>query len=121
MQGVTPFSRWERELPKLIGDGRWAAVGTLRERRAIFDDFCRTSAEEHKRGKAERAKAGREGFLALLVQAAAPGGHPLSCQSCQSRLPMLGLVPDRACLHLLHPVQGSRASMLQLNNLVLCA
>lgn len=79
---MTPFSRWERELPKLIGDGRWAAVGTLRERRAIFDDFCRTSAEEHKRGKAERAKLGREGFLQLLAQAAAPGGRPV-CVSWQ--------------------------------------
>lgn len=75
-QGVTPFSRWERELPKLITDPRWTAVGSLKERRLIFDDFCKTSADEHKRGKAERARAARDGFNALLEEASAAGAHP---------------------------------------------
>ncbi len=70
LQGVTPFSRWERELPKLITDGRWTAVGSLKERRLIFDEFCKSCAADHKRGKADGARAARDAFLALLDEAA---------------------------------------------------
>ena len=70
-QGVTPFSRWEKELPKLITDARWTAIGSLKERRLLFDDFCKTSADEHKRAKADRARKAREDFQALLAEAAA--------------------------------------------------
>ena len=70
---MTPFSRWEKELPKLITDPRYTAVSSLKERRLIFDDFCKTSADEHKRSKAERAKKSREDFQALLEEAAKAG------------------------------------------------
>jgi hypothetical protein len=81
---VTPFSRWERELPKLISDPRWSAVGSLKERRLMFDEFCRSVADEHKRGKSDRGRAARDGFAALLDEAAAAAGgvftarHPFS-------------------------------------------
>lgn len=74
---MTPFSRWEKELPKLITDARWSAIGSLKERRLIFDDFCKTSADEHKRGKAERVRVIREDFQALLNEAAS-GGQSLA-------------------------------------------
>ena len=70
---MTPFSRWEKELPKLIADARYTAVGSLKERRLIFDDFCKTSADEHKRSKAERARKSREDFQVLLQEAAIAG------------------------------------------------
>jgi len=38
--GVTAYSRWEKELPKLQGDERFKAVTTAKERRALFDHFC---------------------------------------------------------------------------------
>ncbi|BDA46960.1 Transcription elongation regulator 1 [Coccomyxa sp. Obi] len=72
-KGVTPFSRWERELPKLITDGRWTAVGSLKERRLIFDEYCKSCAADHKRGKADGARAARDAFLALLDEAAKGG------------------------------------------------
>ena len=50
-------------------------MGSLKERRALFDDYCRTSADEHVRRKAQRARAGRECFQALLDEAASPGAH----------------------------------------------
>ena len=68
---MTPFSRWEKELPKLITDARWTAIGSLKERRLLFDDFCKTSADEHKRAKADRARKAREDFQVLLDEAAA--------------------------------------------------
>ena len=73
---MTPFSRWERELPKLITDGRWSVVGSLKERRLIFDDFCKSSAADHMRqksGKADGARAARDGFHALLDEASVQG------------------------------------------------
>ena len=66
---ITPFSRWERELPKLVADSRYQAVPTLRERREIFEDFCRNAAEEHKRGKPDKSRAARDAFQALLKEA----------------------------------------------------
>ena len=38
--GVTAYSRWEKELPKLQGDDRFKAVPTAKERRILFDHFC---------------------------------------------------------------------------------
>jgi len=69
---VTPFSRWERELPKLVTDDRWRAVASMKQRRLLFDGFCKGAAEGHMRGRAGRARAPRDGFAALLDAAAAP-------------------------------------------------
>ena len=85
LQGVTPFSRWEKELPKLITDPRYTAVGSLKERRLIFDDFCKTSADEQKRSKAERAKKSREDFQALLEEAASSGAQGKSPENSKLR------------------------------------
>lgn len=41
---MTPFSRWERELPKLLNDHRFQAVPTTKDRRAFFDDYCKNAA-----------------------------------------------------------------------------
>ena len=109
LQGVTPFSRWEKELPKLITDPRYAAVGSLKERRLIFDDFCKTSADEHKRNKAERAKKSREDFQALLEEAAKAGtlgersmhthflGRPPWQAPCPSSLESQPIVYEEDC------------------------
>ena len=71
---VTPFSRWERELPKLMGDSRYKAIDKPKERRQIFDDFCRNVAEEQARSKErkeQQAAAAEAAFLALLDEAQA--------------------------------------------------
>ncbi len=71
---VTPFSRWERELPKLVGDSRYKAIDKPKERRQIFDDFCRNVAEEQNRSKERKEKqaaAAEAAFLALLDEAQA--------------------------------------------------
>lgn len=71
---VTPFSRWERELPKLVGDSRYKAIDKPKERRQIFDDFCRNVAEEQARSKerkGQQAADAEAAFLALLDEAQA--------------------------------------------------
>lgn len=41
---MTAYSRWERELPKLLSDRRFQTVPTTKERRAFFDDYCTNAA-----------------------------------------------------------------------------
>lgn len=71
---MTPFARWERELPRLIQDARFLAVPSLRERRLLFDDYCKSVADEHKKAKGGGKKAIAEGFTALLDEIAAGAG-----------------------------------------------
>ncbi|GMH45182.1 hypothetical protein BSKO_13139 [Bryopsis sp. KO-2023] len=65
-KGVNPFSRFEREMPKLEHDERWKGVGSLKEKRLIFDDFCRAMAEDQRKNKEEATKVSVEGFIELL-------------------------------------------------------
>ena len=68
---VTPFSRWERELPKLVGDERYLAVPNMKERKVLFDEFCRSAT-----ARAPAAKAAATlGDAAVIpaVQAAVNG------------------------------------------------
>lgn len=75
--GVTAFSRWERELPKMLADPRFTAVTSIKERRSLFDVFCRSAADRHKKPKIDRTPAARDAFMALLneAQALAQDGH----------------------------------------------
>lgn len=69
---VTPFSRWERELPKLVGDDRYKAVGSQKDRKALFDEYCRTLAAEKAAGKkADKAPGGKAGGGTSAAAAAA--------------------------------------------------
>ena len=52
---VTAFSRWERELPKLLGDARFSAVATTKDRRALFDEYCKEVGTAA-RGGAQKGK-----------------------------------------------------------------
>lgn len=51
---VTAFSRWEKVLPRLVEDSRYKAVPTPKERRQVFDDFCRNVAAEQKAVQARK-------------------------------------------------------------------
>ena len=48
---MTPFSLWERELPKLIGDSRYQEIPNMKDRRAGFEEFCKKHAGSRKRQK----------------------------------------------------------------------
>lgn len=66
---VTPFSRWERELPKLVGDERYLAVSSMKERKALFDDFCRSAAAKPAgKGAAAAAKPAATGAAAASAK-----------------------------------------------------
>lgn len=82
---MTAFSRWEKELPKLIGDERYKAMASMKDRKAAFEEYCRDTGVQRQRAKAgSQAGAGsleeaRAGFRTLMAEASArlaSGGGP---------------------------------------------
>ena len=73
---VTAFSRWEKELPKLVADDRFKAITQMKDRKAAFEDYCRDYSEQKKRmksvnGQAETldSEAAKSNFRSLLDEA----------------------------------------------------
>ncbi|KAM3408609.1 hypothetical protein ACQJBY_001606 [Aegilops geniculata] len=68
-RGVAPFSKWEKELPKIVFDSRFKAIPSHSTRRAIFDHFVRTRADEERKEKRAAQKAAVEAYKQLLEEA----------------------------------------------------
>ncbi|KAL0743152.1 hypothetical protein Bca4012_084665 [Brassica carinata] len=68
-RGVAPFSKWEKELPKIIFDPRFKAIQSHSVRRSLFEQYVKTRAEEERREKRAAHKAAVEGFRQLLDEA----------------------------------------------------
>ncbi|KAI9140745.1 hypothetical protein BKA69DRAFT_1175710 [Paraphysoderma sedebokerense] len=70
---VSPFDTWDRILPKIIHDERYAVVKTLKERKEAFDAYCQERAEDNRKQKAaEKKKSPREAYMELLEQEVNP-------------------------------------------------
>lgn len=67
---VAPFSKWEKELPRIIFDPRFKAIPSHTERRSIFDHYVRTRADVERKEKRAAQKAAIKGFKDLLGEAA---------------------------------------------------
>ncbi|XP_076890524.1 uncharacterized protein LOC143541637 [Bidens hawaiensis] len=80
-RGVAPFSKWEKELPKFVFDPRFKAIPSYSARRAIFDHFVRTRAEEERKEKRAAQKAAIEGYKQLLDEAKEDINHNTDYQS----------------------------------------
>ncbi len=50
---------------------RWNLIPNVREKRAIFESFCKNIGAEQKKLAAEKGRAAIEGFKALMEEAAA--------------------------------------------------
>ncbi|KAJ3682288.1 hypothetical protein LUZ60_014861 [Juncus effusus] len=74
-RGVPPFAKWDKELPKIIFDPRFKAVPTNEARRAIFERYVRTRAEEERKEKKAAQKAATEKFKQLLEEASQDIDH----------------------------------------------
>ncbi|OEL32715.1 Pre-mRNA-processing protein 40C [Dichanthelium oligosanthes] len=71
-RGVAPFSKWEKELPKIVFDPRFKvckAIPSHSTRRAIFDHYVRTRADEERKEKRAAQKATLEAYKELLEEA----------------------------------------------------
>ncbi|XP_038721456.1 pre-mRNA-processing protein 40C-like isoform X2 [Tripterygium wilfordii] len=65
---VAPFSKWEKELPKIVFDPRFKAIPSQAARRSIFEHYVKTRAEEERKEKRAAQKAAIEGFKQLLEE-----------------------------------------------------
>lgn len=69
--GLTPFSMWAREEPRLKKDPRFVAVKSARDRKTIFDAFCQELAERSNQEKEDKRRAALEGPGKLFREVAA--------------------------------------------------
>ncbi|SGZ28696.1 BQ5605_C027g10412 [Microbotryum silenes-dioicae] len=60
---INPMAPWDMELPKFINDPRYTAVKQLKDRRDLFEEFCKEKLREI---RAAKAKAAAEGSLSKL-------------------------------------------------------
>ncbi|SCZ93800.1 BZ3500_MvSof-1268-A1-R1_Chr6-3g08893 [Microbotryum saponariae] len=60
---INPMAPWDMELPKFINDPRYTAVKQLKDRRDLFEEFCKEKLREI---RAAKAKAAAEGSLPKL-------------------------------------------------------
>lgn len=67
-RGVSAFSTWEKELPKIVFDPRFLLL-TQRERKQCFEKFVRTRADEERQERKNKLKEKKEHFKELLKTA----------------------------------------------------
>ncbi|GAB2275236.1 hypothetical protein Dimus_009995 [Dionaea muscipula] len=84
-RGVAPFSKWEKELPKIVFDPRFKAIPSYAERRSLFEHFVRTRADEERKEKRAALKAATEGFKELLEEAKEDIDHHTDYQSFRKK------------------------------------
>ncbi|KAK4702407.1 transcription elongation regulator 1, partial [Phenoliferia sp. Uapishka_3] len=55
---ISPMAPWDMELPKLINDSRYSAVKLLKDRRDLFDEFCKEKIRDIRAAKKAAQEAG---------------------------------------------------------------
>ncbi|XP_022992104.1 pre-mRNA-processing protein 40C [Cucurbita maxima] len=84
-RGVAPFSKWDKELPKIVFDPRFKAIPSYSARRSLFEHFVKTRAEEERKEKRAAQKAAIEGFKQLLDSASEDIDHTTSYQTFKKK------------------------------------
>ncbi|KAJ6720753.1 TRANSCRIPTION ELONGATION REGULATOR 1 [Salix viminalis] len=84
-RGVAPFSKWEKELPKLVFDPRFKAIPSHSARRSLFEHYVKTRAEEKRKEKRAAQKAAVEGFKQLLEEASEDIDHNTDYQTFKKK------------------------------------
>ncbi|KAK7264143.1 hypothetical protein RJT34_31747 [Clitoria ternatea] len=84
-RGVAPFSKWEKELPKIVFDPRFKAIPSYSARRSLFEHYVKTRAEEERKEKRAAQKAAIEGFKQLLDEASEDIDHNTDYQTFRKK------------------------------------
>lgn len=71
-RGVSAFSTWEKELPKIVFDPRFLLL-TQKERKQCFERFVRTRADEERQERKNKLKAKKDDFKVLVEEARTAG------------------------------------------------
>ncbi|CAG8508885.1 10946_t:CDS:10 [Diversispora eburnea] len=67
---VSPYSIWEKELPRIIHDSRYTLIPTLKQKKEIYDEFCKERAKELRIEKNNKIKnlSAKDEYLKLLEE-----------------------------------------------------
>ncbi|KAI9595796.1 hypothetical protein BDF19DRAFT_465138 [Syncephalis fuscata] len=65
---VSAFSLWEKELPKIAADPRYLLIPSVKQRKEIFDDYCKHLVNKPKGAVVGRKKTAKEKYQGLLEQ-----------------------------------------------------
>ncbi|KAM1846586.1 hypothetical protein ACFX14_010981 [Malus domestica] len=84
-RGVAPFSKWEKELPKIVFDPRFKAIPSHEARRSLFEHYVKTRAEEERKEKRAAQKAAIEEFKQLLDETSENIDHNTDYQSFRKK------------------------------------
>lgn len=84
-RGVAPFSKWEKELPKIVFDPRFKAIPSYSARRSLFEHYVKTRAEEERKEKRAAQRAAIEGFKQLLDEALEDINHNTDYQTFRKK------------------------------------
>jgi len=84
-RGVAPFSKWEKELPKIVFDPRFKAIPSYSARRSLFEHYVKTRAEEERKEKRAAQKAAIEGFKQLLDEVSEDIDHSTDYQTFRKK------------------------------------
>lgn len=84
-RGVAPFSKWEKELPKIVFDPRFKAIPSYSLRRSLFEHYVKTRVEEERKEKRAAQKAAIEGFKRLLDEASEHIDHKTDYQTFRKK------------------------------------
>ncbi|KAF3431769.1 hypothetical protein FNV43_RR26505 [Rhamnella rubrinervis] len=84
-RGVVPFSKWEKELPKIVFDPRFKAIPSYSARRSLFEHYVKTRVDEERKEKRAAQKAAVEGFKQLLDEALEDIDHETDYQTFRKK------------------------------------
>ncbi|KAJ3403925.1 transcription elongation regulator [Chytridiales sp. JEL 0842] len=65
---VSPFGTWEKEVQKIIDDPRFELIATPKERKYLFDKYCKLIAAEKKQQTLLKSQSAKETFSSLVTE-----------------------------------------------------
>ncbi|CAG8636049.1 6000_t:CDS:10, partial [Acaulospora morrowiae] len=83
---VSPFAMWEKELPRIIHDSRYTLIPTLKQKKELFDEFCKERVIEL-RAEKKKVLSEKDEYLKLLEEETSYRSHWDSFRSSFKRDP----------------------------------
>ncbi|KAH9462205.1 hypothetical protein MJO28_003004 [Puccinia striiformis f. sp. tritici] len=68
-KSIDPMAPWDNELPKFVTDARYLALSSMKERRDIFDEFCKEKIRQQRAAKQAIPKVDPpQAYRSLLIE-----------------------------------------------------
>ncbi|PLW17515.1 hypothetical protein PCANC_08011 [Puccinia coronata f. sp. avenae] len=68
-KSIDPMAPWDNELPKFVTDARYLALPSMKERRDLFDEFCKEKIRQQRAAKQAAPKVDPpQAYRSLLIE-----------------------------------------------------